>query len=160
MLEQAMAAADRHGWRNITPVLGRAEDVSISIEADAVLFCAVHDVLRSPMAVKNILAHVRAGGRVAATGGKWPPPWLWPVHRVVAATHAPYVSSLDDFDRPWHLLDSMDRNLQVDDTAMTMGYLAAGTIPTGDNPPGPVTIRRFLLIFFSDMYLCTAGPVL
>jgi ubiquinone/menaquinone biosynthesis C-methylase UbiE len=136
MLEQAMAAADRHGWRNITPVLGRAEDVSISTEADAVLFCAVHDVLRSPMAVKNILARVRSGGRVAAAGGKWPPLWLWPLHLVVAATHAPYVSSLDDFDRPWHLLDEHCTGLQVEDTALAMGYLAAGTMPTGDNPPG------------------------
>jgi ubiquinone/menaquinone biosynthesis C-methylase UbiE len=136
MLEQAMAAADRQGWRNITPMLGRAEDVSLSTQADAVLFCAVHDILRSPMAVKNVLAHVRSNGRVVAVGGKWPPVWLWPLHLVVAATHTPYVTSMDDFDRPWHLLNEHCPDLQVEDTALGTGYLAAGSIPRGGDPAG------------------------
>src|SRR3954452_17868292 len=131
MLEQSETAADRHGWRNVTPVCERAEDLSLPDLADAVLFCAVHDVMRSPDAIKNVLAQVRPGGRVVATGGKWPSIWLWPLHLTVAAIHTPYVTTLEDFDRPWRLLGEHCPDLRVEDVALGTGYLATGSLPGG-----------------------------
>ena len=128
MLTHAMAAADRAGWRNIAFVHAAAQDAVIPAEADAALFCATHDILRCSTAVKNVLTNVTPGGRVAATGGKWPAPWLWPLHALVAATHAPYVSSLDGFDRPWGLLAEHCTDLDIRSVAYDTGYLASGTV--------------------------------
>ena len=36
--------------------------------ADAALFCAVHDILQSPDALRNVLSRLRPGARVAAGG--------------------------------------------------------------------------------------------
>ena len=59
--------------------------------ADAALFCAVHDVLQSPAALTHIFEHLRPGAAVAATGGKWPPPWNVALRAGVADLHAPFI---------------------------------------------------------------------
>jgi ubiquinone/menaquinone biosynthesis C-methylase UbiE len=127
MLVRAAATAARNRWRNITFVHSTAQDAPIAGQADAALFCAVHDILRCSTAVKNVLAHVRAGGRVVAAGGKWPAAGLWPLHLLVAATHGPYVTSLEGFDRPWALLLEHCPDLRVEPVALDTGYLAAGS---------------------------------
>jgi ubiquinone/menaquinone biosynthesis C-methylase UbiE len=129
MLAEATHAADRHGWRNITFLHHAAQDAAIPSEADAALFCAVHDILRSSTAVKNVLAHVKPGGRVVAVGGKWPPAPFWPLHALVAVTHAPYVTTFEGFERPWSLLIEHCANLSIQPVAFGTGYLAAGSLP-------------------------------
>jgi demethylmenaquinone methyltransferase/2-methoxy-6-polyprenyl-1,4-benzoquinol methylase len=129
MLDQAMGAAERQGWHNVTPVRGAAEEAPIPGPADAALFCAAHDIMRCPGAVKNVLSQVVPGGRVVATGGKWPPPWLWHLRPMVVAAHAPYVTSFEGFDRPWSLLAEHCPNLVVEPVAFGTGYLATGTLP-------------------------------
>ncbi len=66
----------RSGWPDVTVVQSLAEDASIAVTADAALFCAVHDILRSPDGLRNVMAHLRPGAWVAAGGGKWAAPWL------------------------------------------------------------------------------------
>ena len=66
------------GWRNVTVVQSRAEDAEIAVTADAAVFCAVHDILQSPDALRNVMSNLRPGAWVAAGGGKWAPPLWWP----------------------------------------------------------------------------------
>ena len=54
------------GWRNVTVVESPAEDAEIAVTADAALFCAVHDILQSPDALRNVMKKLRPG-----TGGRW-----------------------------------------------------------------------------------------
>ena len=96
--------------------------------ADHALFCAVHDVLQSVPAVDNVLAHVRDGGAVAATGGKWAPPWAVAVNAGVLALHAPFVRNFAGFHRPWGLLAERVPELQVREVALGAGYLASGRV--------------------------------
>jgi len=138
----AMAAqrvADR-GWSNVVLVQAPVEDALLPVVADHALFCATHDVLQSDAALDNVVSHVRDGGTVAATGGKWAPPWAIALNAGVLALHAPYVRDFTGFDRPWtHLEPRLDR-LRVQETAMGAGYLASGTVPARAVPlrSGPV----------------------
>ena len=49
------------GWRNVTVVQSPAEDAEIAVPADAALFCAVHDILQSPDALRNVISQLRPG---------------------------------------------------------------------------------------------------
>ena len=56
------------GWLNVMVVESRAEDAEMAFTADAALFCAVHDILQSPDALRNVLGNLRPGAWVAAGG--------------------------------------------------------------------------------------------
>ena len=75
-----------------------------------------------------MLAHVRDGGWVAATGGKWAPPWAVAVNAAVLATHAPFVADFAGFTRPWALLAERVPELAVQEVALGGGYLASGRV--------------------------------
>jgi demethylmenaquinone methyltransferase/2-methoxy-6-polyprenyl-1,4-benzoquinol methylase len=144
MLDKAMRRAAQRGWDNVLPVNAAAAEFDVPISADAVLLCATHDVLRSPTALANVFRHAGLGARVAATGGKWAAPWLWPLNLLVYQVHAPYVSSFDGFDRPWSNLQAHCRDLHVRRIGWDTGFLATGTTatpsrptPTPGNPPAP-----------------------
>ena len=64
------------GWDNVTVMQAPAEDAEIGLTADAALFCAVHDILQSPDALRNVLTRLRPGAWVAAGGGKWAAPMM------------------------------------------------------------------------------------
>src|SRR5207253_1887798 len=81
-------------------------------------------VLQSAHAMDNVLAHVRDGGAVAATGGKWAPPWAVAVNAGVLALHAPFVRNFAGFHRPWGLLAKRVPELRVQEVALGAGYLA------------------------------------
>jgi len=138
----AMAAervADR-GWRNVILVQAPVEDAELPVVADHALFCATHDVLQSEAALDNVVGHVRDGGTVAATGGKWAPPWAVALNAGILALHSPYVRDFTGFDRPWvHLAPRLDR-MRVQEVAMGGGYLASGTVPARAVPltAGPI----------------------
>jgi SAM-dependent methyltransferase len=129
MLTLAAARVAAHGWTNVVLVQAPVEDAEIPLVADHALFCATHDVLQSAAALDNVLAHVRDGGTVAATGGKWAPPWAIAINAGIFALHAPYVRDFAGFDRPWGLLETRVEGLRVQDVAMGGGYLASGTVP-------------------------------
>ena len=57
-------AADRiadNGWNNVDLVTAPLATAPIDGVADAALFCAVHDVMQSPAALRNIVDHLPPG---------------------------------------------------------------------------------------------------
>jgi len=127
MRELAAERVAAWGWTNVVLVESPVESAELPT-ADHVLFCAVHDVLQSAPALDHVLAHVREGGGVAATGGKWAAPWAVAVNATVLATHAPFVRTFAGFSRPWALLAERVPGLRVDEVALGGGYLAWGRV--------------------------------
>lgn len=140
MLARAAARVADHGWRNIVLVQAPVEEAELPVVADHALFCATHDVLQSGAALDNVLSHVRDGGTVAATGGKWAPPWAIALNAGILALHAPFVRDFAGFDRPWAQLAPRVDRIRVQEIAMGGGYLASGTVPARPVPlrSGPV----------------------
>jgi SAM-dependent methyltransferase len=126
MLQVAGERVAEHGWDNVRLLAAPVARAPIDATADAALFCAVHDVLQSPAALDHVFAHLRPGAPVAAAGGKWPAPWLWPLGAWVAALHAPFVTDFTGFDRPWRPLAQFVPDLRIHQLAFTTGYLALG----------------------------------
>jgi len=136
MLAMAAARVADRGWRNVLLVQAPVEHAVLPVVADHALFCATHDVLQSDPALDNVVAHVRDGGTVAATGGKWAPPWAIALNAGVLALHAPYVRDFAGFDRPWARMEPRLDRLRVQEIAMGAGYLASGTVPARAVPLG------------------------
>jgi SAM-dependent methyltransferase len=134
MRERAHRRVVDQGWRNVVLIGAPAETARIPHLADHAVFCAVHDVLRSPQAVRNVLAHVRPGGWVAAVGGKWAPAWAIGLNALVAATHAPFVRDFTGFDRPWAELAQQVTDLRVQEIEMGCGFLAVARTPAEPAP--------------------------
>jgi SAM-dependent methyltransferase len=129
MLELATARIAENGWRNVTVIAAPIESAPIVGLADCALFCAVHDVMQSRESLRNVFSHLRPGAAIAATGGKWPSPWLWPLREWVADLHAPFISDFSGFDQPWRILAEFVPELRVQELASGAGYLAVGRTP-------------------------------
>lgn len=137
-------AADRvaeHGWNNVRLTAAPVATAPIDGLADAALFCAVHDVMQSPAAMRNIFDHLQPGAPVAAAGGKQPGPWMWPWRPWVADLHAPFITDFTGFDTPWRLLAELAPDLRVRELALGAGYLALGHAP--DRRPSPAGGNRW-----------------
>jgi trans-aconitate methyltransferase len=134
-----MAAAAREhiaceGWRNVTVVDSPAENAEIGLTADAALFCAVHDILQSRGALRNVMTKLRPQAWVAAAGGKWAAPAMVPVNWLVGMLHAPYVRSFSGFDRPWRHLEQLLEDVQVREMAFGAGYIMTGRTSARPRP--------------------------
>jgi demethylmenaquinone methyltransferase/2-methoxy-6-polyprenyl-1,4-benzoquinol methylase len=119
----------RAGWDNVTVVQAPAEEARVGLTADAALFCAVHDILQSPGALRNVLAGLRPGAWVAAGGGKWAAPMMVALNSMVSLLHAPYVRSFSGFDRPWGQLEQFVEDVRVRELAFGSGYVMTGRTP-------------------------------
>ena len=119
----------REGWRNVVVVQSPAEDARLGETADAALFCAVHDILQSPCALRNVMATLCPGAWVAAGGGKWAAPLMVAVNSMVRMLHAPYVRDFSGFDRPWRHLEHLVEDVQVREMAFGGGYVMTGHTP-------------------------------
>ena len=117
------------GWDNVSVVQAQAEDAEIGLTADAALFCAVHDILQSPDALRNVLTTLRPGAWVAAAGGKWAAPMMVALNSMVGMLHAPYVRDFSGFDRPWRHLERLVEDVQVQEMAFGSGYVMTGRTP-------------------------------
>jgi SAM-dependent methyltransferase len=129
MLDIARTRAAQAGWSNVSFLVAPASEVDLPVDADAALFCAVHDILRCPDSVENILAQLRPGAQVASGGGKWAAPWLLLLNTYIRALHRPFVRSFDGFDRPWSVLGAYLQELDVTDLEYGAGYVATGRLP-------------------------------
>jgi len=118
------------GWDNVAVVQAPAEDAEIGLTADAALFCAVHDILQSPDALRNVLTRLRPGAWVAAGGGKWAAPMMVALNSMVGMLHAPYVRDFSGFDRPWRHLERLVEDVQVQEMAFGSGYVMTGRTPS------------------------------
>ena len=119
----------REGWRNVTVVQSPAEDARLKTTADAALFCAVHDILQSPGALRNVMASLGPGAWVAAGGRKWATPVLVAVNSMVGMLHAPYVRDFSGFDRPWRYLEHLVEDVRAREMAFGGGYVMTGRTP-------------------------------
>ena len=129
MLKVAANRVTQNGWSNVQLITAPVADAVVDVLADAVVFCAVHDVMQSPTALANVFEHLRPGAVVAAIGGKFPAPWLWSLRNWVTDLHAPFVTDFTGFDQPWRLLADHVPDLQVRQLATGTGYLALGHTP-------------------------------
>jgi SAM-dependent methyltransferase len=132
MLELARARVHRQGWANVELVQADAADAEIPMIADGALLCAVHDVMRSPAAIRNVLRHLRPRARVVAVGPKWMP-WrgldALSMNFRTWLTNRDCVTTFEGFSRPWSHLELLVDNLVVDELYKGGGYLASGIRP-------------------------------
>jgi SAM-dependent methyltransferase len=139
MLAQAHARVQRRGWTNVELVCASAETAAIPRTADAALLCAVHDVMRSPAALANILRHVREGGRIVAGGAKWAP---WRRSGAVSLNLSTWrlnrdcVTTFEGFQRPWSRLAGLVPDLHVEEIYFGGGYIASATRSSGATRSG------------------------
>jgi SAM-dependent methyltransferase len=119
----------REGWHNVTVVQSPAEDARLEAAADAALFCAVHDILQSPGALRNVMAALCPGAWVAAGGGKWAAPMMVAANSMIQMLHAPYVRDFSGFDRPWRYLERLVEDVHVREMAFGGGYVMTGRAP-------------------------------
>jgi ubiquinone/menaquinone biosynthesis C-methylase UbiE len=131
MIELAAERAGGRQWDNVTLVESAVEDARIPVTADAALFCATHDILQSRPALENVFAHLRPGGWVVASGGKWAPTWKVALNLYLLSVHQPFVRSFEGFDRPWRLLRHFVEDLAVAEVAFGSGYVALGRVRDG-----------------------------
>ena len=132
MLDQARARIERHGWTNVELVQADVAQADIPATADGALLCGVHDVMRSPASLANVLDHLRTHGRIVAAGPKWVP---WRRSGALAANfttwkmNRDYVTTFEGFRQPWSHLQALVGNLVVDEIFPGGGYVAAGIRP-------------------------------
>ena len=119
----------REGWHNVMVVQTPAEDARLEETADAALFCAAHDILQSPRALRNVMAALCPGAWVAAGGGKLAAPLMIAVNSTVMMLHAPYVRDFSGFDRPWRYLEHLVEDVQVEEMAFGGGFVMTGHTP-------------------------------
>jgi SAM-dependent methyltransferase len=134
MVAVARERIEQEGWRNVSVVQSSAEDAQIAETADAALFCAVHDIMQSPDALRNVLGRLRPGAEVAAGGGKWAAPWMVALNLPVTMLHAPYVRSFEGFERPWHHLEQLLEDVHVRELGLGSGYIMTGQVPSRTQP--------------------------
>jgi ubiquinone/menaquinone biosynthesis C-methylase UbiE len=130
MLAIARERVELHGWSNITLVESAVEEAEVGVDADAALFCLVHDITRSRRALENILGQLKRGGHVAVLGGKALPRKAFPLDLVSRRMLARFVTTFDGIERPWTLLAELVPGLQVEAKPLRLTYLAWGRAST------------------------------
>jgi ubiquinone/menaquinone biosynthesis C-methylase UbiE len=129
MLSHAVHRVAEWGWNNVELIAAPIAEAQINAVADAAMFCAVHDLMQSHAALARVFAHLRPGAAVAAIGGKWPAPWMWPLRMWVSDLHAPFIDNFEGFEAPWRVLARFVPDLRVHELAYGAGYVAVGHTP-------------------------------
>jgi SAM-dependent methyltransferase len=125
MLAQARALVERRGWTNVELICATAEEATIPAQVDGAILCAVHDVMRSPRALANVLAHIRDDGRIVAGGPKWVS-WRQPATNLATwRLNRDCVSTFEGFKAPWSRLADLVGDLHVDERYGGAGYVAS-----------------------------------
>jgi SAM-dependent methyltransferase len=130
MIARARERVAAHRWHNVELLCSPVEIApigSIGRPADAALFHFTHDILCRSDAVGHVVAHLKPGARVVATGLKWARGWAFPVNALVlpAALHS--VTSLAGLHAPWHELAARVGPLEVESMLFGAVYLASST---------------------------------
>lgn len=141
MLERARERVRRRRWRNVTLLCAPAEEARVACIADAALFHFTHDVLQRPEAVDNVLAHLRPGARVVASGLKWAGRLRWPVNLLVLPAALRSVSSLQGLSAPWTGLARGLDDFEVTSVLLGGAFVARGRRSAGHPRAPPVRGR-------------------
>jgi ubiquinone/menaquinone biosynthesis C-methylase UbiE len=131
MVRLAKRRATGRRWTNVSVLHSLVERAQIPVVADKALFCAVHDILQSPEALRKVFEHLRPGARVVAGGGKYTTPWLFPLNMQVTALHRPFVRCFEGFERPWSRLAPFLDDFHVTELAFGTGFCAVGRARAG-----------------------------
>lgn len=107
MIALARQRVARQGWRNVTLLCAPAESARIPGRADCALMHFTHDILQRDDALANVVAHLKPGAGVLASGLKWAPRWALAVNFFVLPAALRSVSSLSGLHRPWQRLEQM-----------------------------------------------------
>lgn len=127
MLAIARERVSRSQWQNVTLIGSSVEEAHIPESVEAALFSLSHDVVRSPLAIQNVMRSVKHGGRVVAAGAKWAPWWALPVNIGVWYGARRYTTTFEGFSRPWSHLASYVHDLQIEPHLHGAMYVAWGT---------------------------------
>jgi SAM-dependent methyltransferase len=130
MLEQARSRVAEEGWQNVMLVEAAAEGAEFATAADAALFSFTHDVLQSPLAVANVIAHTKAGARVACVGAKLAKRGPI-VNYFVRRSARPYMTTFSGLDRPWWVLERYTTEVKVRSLALGGAYVYAARVREG-----------------------------
>jgi SAM-dependent methyltransferase len=127
MLSRARERVSAEGWENVTLIEAAVEEAEFKGAGDAALFSFTHDVLQSPQAVANVVAHLRPGARLASVGAKLGARWNLPVNFFVRRAARPYVTTFHGLDRPWR---ELERYAAIQQRSLALGgaYLAWGQL--------------------------------
>uniref|UniRef100_UPI003137EF13 class I SAM-dependent methyltransferase n=1 Tax=Variovorax sp. YR752 TaxID=1884383 RepID=UPI003137EF13 len=126
MFALAQARVASRGWQQVWHCCEPAERVQLPEPADAVLFNYVHDIVRTPAAVRNVLAQVRPGARVVVAGMKFFPWWTGPLNLLPWLKNRPYNARPADLWHPWDLVEAHCEGFERWSTQAGMGYIARG----------------------------------
>ena len=136
MTAQASKRVKLHRWHNIELATAPAHSVRLHGRADAALFHFTHDVLRDAAALRHVLAHLKPGARVVATGLQWAPPWNWAANGFVLMAALYSVSSLEGLSQPWDRLAAHLVDLHVDVAPLGGIFVASGRLPVAGHGAG------------------------
>jgi SAM-dependent methyltransferase len=128
MLALARERIAIHGWEHIDLLQASASDAALKGKAHAALFHFTHDVLRDPEALDHVVAHLRPGARVVASGLQWAPPWMLPTNLFVWAAALCSVTCMEGLEQPWTLLARRLQDFQIRHSMWTGSYLATGRV--------------------------------
>lgn len=134
MVEEARRRVQRHGWQNVSVACAPIDQAILPSGADAALFHFTHDILQTPAAVDHVLAHLRPGARLAATGLQWAPAGWGVFNGLVwlAAVHS--VTTLHGLDQPWRPLADRGVELTLRTHLGNTVYVASGSVPASAAP--------------------------
>jgi len=126
MIDKARERVAHQGWEGITLQCSPVESARIPVLADAALFHFTHDVLLRSDAVANVMAHLKPGGRVVASGLKWAAPWAGPVNLFVWLAAQYSTTTLQGLDAPWRALERHVHALEIETLWAGSVYVASG----------------------------------
>ena len=133
MVSQARERVVAHGWQNVSVIEASVETAAIEDVADAALFSFTHDVLQSPAAVSNVVAHLKPGARVASVGAKLAGGWSPLVNFFVRRSAKPYMTTFRGLDRPCRELERYAQEFDVKSLALGGAYVASSRL-TDEGP--------------------------
>jgi SAM-dependent methyltransferase len=126
MMAKAQARVRENDWQNVDLICAPAATAKVPVLADAALFHFTHDVLRESAAIGNVLAHLKRGARVVASGLQWAPPWAWPTNAFVLLAAMYSVTSMEGMGHPWDKLARRLTDVEVRSILMGGIYIARG----------------------------------
>ena len=129
MVVQARLRIQKNRWENIQVIESAAESVVLDQKFDGLLLFAIHDVLTSSLALKNIFSYIKPGGHIVVAGpqlaDKYPGKLLNPFINLV---YSKFSVSQEHKDRPWILLADMVDGLEIEHFGPGIMYLVKGVL--------------------------------
>lgn len=115
------------GWQ-IELQCAKAENVKLSSRPDAALFHYVHEISRTPEAIRNLFEQLPPGTRIAVAGMKFFSWWLAPLNLFVWLKNRPYNPRGHELRRPWSLVELHLQKFTRQTTQAGMGYMGSGRV--------------------------------